>query len=337
MRLARAARAVYGADVPPPIVHHPDYEAQIAPGHRFPMAKYRHLRAALARRGLITPGEGPAPGAASAALLSLAHDPGYVSRAFALALTDAEQRRIGLPRHPAMLRRARLAAAGTVMTAEYALSAGIACNTAGGSHHARWAGGAGFSTFNDVAIAARALLAAGRIRRALVVDCDVHQGDGTAEIFAADERVFTVSLHAAKNFPLRKEASDLDVALPDGLEDAGYLDALDQALDAALAAGPFDLAFYNAGVDVHREDRLGRLALTDDGIAARDALVLSRLRDADFPVAAVIGGGYGADAAIIAERHALLFEAAAARWAAERSGPAPHGGAHAAALARSTP
>ena len=295
------------------IIHHPDYQAPLRQDHRFPMSKYGYLREALIRRGLMEAGRYLAPGPASAALLSAAHDPAYVSRAFALTLTEAEQRRIGLPRGERFIRRARLSSAGTLMAAEMALTRGLAANTAGGSHHAATGHGAGFCTFNDVAVAARALLAAGRIRRALVVDCDVHQGDGTAEIFQQDPQVFTLSLHGEKNFPARKQRSDIDLALPDRIGDADYAAALSEMLTQALDAGPFDLAFYNAGVDVHHADRLGRLALTDDGIRQRDRLVLDRLRSAGLPVVAVLGGGYADDPAVVAERHAILFEVAAAR------------------------
>lgn len=284
------------------------------------MSKYGHLRRELLRRGLAMENGFASPGLASSRLLGRAHDPGYVSRVFALALTEAEQRRIGLPRGEAFVRRARLASAGTALAAELALERGIASNTAGGSHHAARGHGAGFCTFNDVAVAASALLAVGRIRRALVVDCDTHQGDGTAEIFAGDDRVFTLSMHGEKNFPARKMVSDLDVGLPDGTGDADYLSALDAALGRALAAGPFDLAFYNAGVDVHHGDRLGRLALSDEGIRARDRLAIRRLREAGLPVATVLGGGYGDDAAEVAARHAITFEEAAARLELEAGG-----------------
>ncbi|MEM9723880.1 MAG: histone deacetylase [Pseudomonadota bacterium] len=295
-----------------PIIHHPDYQAPLAEDHRFPMAKYGRLRDALRRRGLLDQSAAPQPGEASAALLSAGHDPAYVARVLALGLSDTEQRRIGLPRGAPFVRRARLATAGSLMAAEFALQTGLAGNTAGGSHHAGLDYGAGFCTFNDVAVAAGALLAAGRIRRALVVDCDVHQGDGTARIFANDPRVFTFSIHGAKNFPARKAQSDLDLGVADGLDDTAYLAALSSALERALGAGPFDLAFYNAGVDVHGEDRLGRLALTDQGVRGRDRLVLRTLRRAGLPVAIVIGGGYSEDAAAVAERHAIVFEEAAA-------------------------
>ncbi len=284
------------------------------------MGKYEAVRAALRARGLLPPGSWLEPSPASAAHLARVHDPAYVSRVFALGLSEEEQKRIGLPRRPEAVRRARLSSGGTLLAAITALGAansggpGLALNTAGGSHHAGPEGGAGFSTFNDVAAAAKALLDKSHVRRVLIVDCDVHQGDGTARIFEGDSRVFTLSLHGANNYPFEKARSTLDVALPDGLDDSGYLAALETALASALAAGPFDLAFYNAGVDVHVDDRLGRLALTDEGVRARDRAVLTTLWLAGTPTAAVMGGGYSHDVEALAARHAILFEEAARLW-----------------------
>lgn len=294
-----------------PIVHHPHYVAPLRPNHRFPMSKYGYLRDALIARGLIGEGGYITPNLISAKALSRVHDAGYVERAFTLTLTEDEQRRIGLPRSERVIRRARLASAGTLLAAQLALECGIACNGAGGSHHAGPEGGAGFCTFNDVAVALRALLDACVIRRALVIDADVHHGDGTAKIFAEERAVFTLSIHAEKNYPVRKPASSLDIGLPDETPDAEYLTALRAGLRQAFLAGPFDIAFYNAGVDPHRDDRLGRLALTDDGLRERDRLALSACRARGVPVVGVIGGGYGDDKRAVAERHAILFEEAA--------------------------
>jgi len=296
---------------PPPIVHHPDYVAPLRDGHRFPMSKYGYLRKALEARGLMKAGQWLAPSPASAAMLGGAHASDYVGRALALTLTDAEIRRLGLPRTPQVVRRARLAAAGTTLAARLALEHGLALNGAGGSHHAAADYGAGYCLFNDVAVACATLLGEGRAGRILVFDADVHQGDGTAFIFAADPRVRTVSLHARRNFPARKAQSDLDVGLDDGLEDAAYRAALEATLEQALDGPAPDLIFYNAGVDVHRDDRLGRLAVSDAGLRARDRIALSRLTAA-APVAAVLGGGYADDPATVAARHAVLFEEAAA-------------------------
>lgn len=301
--------------MPPPIIHFSGYLPPHGAPHRFPMGKYEAVRAALKARGLLVPGRWLEPSPASAAHLARVHDPAYVSRVFALALSDEEQKRIGLPRRPEAVRRARLSSGGTLLAAITALKgAGIALNTAGGSHHAGPEGGAGFSTFNDVAAAGQALLDKGHVGRVLIVDCDVHQGDGTARIFEGDPRVFTLSLHGAGNYPFEKARSTLDVPLADGLADDGYLAALEPALAAALSAGPYDLAFYNAGVDVHAEDRLGRLALSDDGIRRRDRMVLSTLLRAGLPTAAVMGGGYCHDVDALAARHSILFEEADRLW-----------------------
>jgi acetoin utilization deacetylase AcuC-like enzyme len=294
-----------------PLVFHPDYEAPLRPGHPFPMSKYGYLRAALVGRGLLPASGGflspaPLPPARAAAVHALA----YVERVANVALTRAEARRIGLPNTPAVARRAFLAAAGTLLAARLALEHGLAANMAGGSHHAVPDGGAGYCVFNDVAIAAQALIDEGRVRRVLVVDCDVHQGDGTARIFAGRGEVMTLSLHAERNYPALKAASRLDYALPDRLGDRPYLEVLGEALAAAEDFAP-DLVFYNAGVDPHAADRLGRLALSDDGLRARDRRVLAWARGRGLPVAAVLGGGYDHDPHRLAARHAIVFEEAA--------------------------
>lgn len=295
-----------------PIVYHPDYMAPLRPGHRFPMSKYGYLRGALIARGLLPAAGGflsPAP--ASVRQVAAAHDLGYVERVATQTLAPAEERLIGLPGTVAVARRAFLAAAGTLLAARLALEHGIACNMAGGSHHAGPEGGAGFCVFNDVAVAALALLAEGQVARVLIVDCDVHQGDGTARVFAARPETMTLSLHAERNYPARKAVSDLDFALPDGLGDAAYLEILRHALSRAEEFAA-DIVFYNAGVDVHRDDRLGRLALSDEGVRARDALVLGWARARGLPAVGVLGGGYDDDPDRLATRHALLFKTAAA-------------------------
>jgi acetoin utilization deacetylase AcuC-like enzyme len=298
------------AAMPPPIVHHPAYTADIPAEHRFPMQKYRRLAEIVAAENLAPSGFAT-PEPATAAELALAHDPAYVDAVLALAVPPAIEREIGLPMNETVVRRACAAAGGTILTGRLALAHGLATNTAGGSHHARSSQGAGFCTFNDVAVAIRVLMREGLIGTALVVDCDVHQGDGTAEIFAGDANVMTLSLHAEKNYPIRKRQSTIDIGLADRTDDRAYLEALDAILAPLLDRTHPDIVFYNAGVDPHEEDRLGRLSMTDAGLAARDSLVISAVRGRDIPLAGVIGGGYGADVEPIACRHALLHRAAA--------------------------
>lgn len=294
-----------------PIVYHPDYMAPLRPGHRFPMSKYGYLRAALVARGLLPAAGGYiAPAPATVRQVAAVHALDYVERVANQTLRPDETRVIGLPGSAAVARRAFLSAAGTLLAARLALEHGVAANAAGGSHHAGPDGGAGFCVFNDVAVAAQALIAEGRVRRVLILDCDVHQGDGTARIFADRPEVMTVSLHAERNYPARKAISDLDFPLPDGLGDAAYLEMLDHAL-ATLAGFAAEIVFFNAGVDPHAGDRLGRLALSDAGLRARDARVLGWAREAGLPIVCVIGGGYDDDPERLAGRHAITFEEAA--------------------------
>ena len=295
-----------------PIVHHPDYQAPLRDGHTFPMSKYGYLREILVERGLTTPDTWLTPAPASEAMIARAHDPAYVGRVFAGTLTREEVRRIGYPHTERVTRRSRLASAGTLITARFALECGIACNTAGGSHHARYEHGAGFCVLNDVAVAIRALQREGGMGPVVVIDCDVHQGDGTAAIFRGDPGVFTASIHATGNYPFDKEQSDLDAALPDGSGDDAYLGALHAVLDRVAQEGPFSLGFYNAGVDVHGDDRLGRLTLTDAGIRARERMVIGWAQAQGLPLACVLGGGYDLDRRRLAGRHAIVFEEAQA-------------------------
>jgi acetoin utilization deacetylase AcuC-like enzyme len=302
---------------PPPVVHHPHYVAALPPGHRFPMDKFGRLMARLRAEGLAGEGNVFTPSPAPREWLALAHDRAYVDSILDLTAGEETMRRIGLPLTASLARRARLAVGGTILAAELALARGVACNSAGGSHHAGFAHGAGFCVFNDVAVAARVAQARGLVRRILVVDLDVHQGDGTAEIFEGDESVFTFSMHAERNYPARKRRSDRDVGLPDGLGDHDYLSVLHDHLADLLPRLRPELVFYNAGVDPHAEDQLGRLALSDGGLRHRDLAVLAACRAAGAAVAAVIGGGYGPDMDALALRHASLFRAAA-RLASER-------------------
>ncbi len=225
-------------------------------------------------------------------------------------LTRPEQRRIGLPATSALVQRTWLAVGGTLLTARLALRHGLANHLAGGTHHAHPDFGSGFCIFNDCAVTARVLLQRGEVDRVLIVDLDVHQGDGSAACFQADERVTTFSVHAASNFPLRKVNSDFDIPLPDGTEDDDYLAAIGDQLPNVLDALNPQLVLYNAGVDPHRDDRLGRLDLSDDGLLMRDRLVLDACLRRTIPVATVIGGGYDSLKPLV-RRHAIVFRAAA--------------------------
>ena len=274
------------------------------------MAKFRLLAEALRRRGLNAADRWHEPLPAPRRWLEQVHGRPYLEAFSRGTLTPPEQRRIGLPATTPLVRRTWLAAGGTVLTARLALRHGLACHLAGGTHHAFPNHGSGFCIVNDVAVAARVLLAEGAVQRLLVVDLDVHQGDGTAWIFADEPRVFTFSAHCASNFPLRKQHSDLDLPLADGLGDDDYLAAVGERLPGLLEQLRPDLVLYNAGVDPHRGDRLGRLDLSDEGLLRRDHLVLDSCLRRRIPIATVIGGGYD-DLAPLVQRHGLVFHAAA--------------------------
>lgn len=261
-------------------------------GHRFPMAKYGMLRARVAAAQLASL---EVPAAATDTDLERVHTPDYVRSVSSGALDPAAQRTIGFPWSPDMVERSRRSAGATLAAARQALADGVAVNLAGGTHHAFPDHGEGFCVFNDAAVAVRVLQAEALVRRVLIVDCDVHQGNGTAAFFAADEDVFTLDLFAEKNYPFRKEIPDLAIALPDGTGDVPYLDRLGEALPRAIATARPDLAIYVSGADPHAGDRLGRLALTKEGLEERDRTVLSMLLRQGVPVAVTMAGGYGRD------------------------------------------
>lgn len=292
------------------VSHHPDYFVPLPEGHPFPMAKYTLVREILIERGVIAPADVVAPVEADRALLERVHTAEYLEKVESGGLSAHEQRRLGVPWSPALYRRSRLAAQGTLDAARRALESGLSGNLAGGTHHAFADRGEGFCLLNDVAIAIRALQAQGAIERALVVDLDVHQGNGTAAIFEGDPSVFTFSMHGASNYPAVKMRSTLDVALPDGTDDSGYLDALRFELPRILDTFRCDLVFYLAGVDVARGDRYGRLLLTEEGVRARDRYVIRAVRDRGLPLVLTLAGGYAATARRTAELHAIVFEEA---------------------------
>jgi acetoin utilization deacetylase AcuC-like enzyme len=293
-----------------PIVYHPHYIAPLPQGHRFPMVKFQKLYELLLKDGILTPKNLYQPEIPDQSLLKLVHSPDYIENYCQGTLDAKAQRRIGLPWSPELVRRTCTAIGGTILTAKLALEYGIACNTAGGTHHAFPDFGSGFCIFNDLAIAARVLQKWGLVKQVLIVDLDVHQGDGTAFIFQNDPRVFTFSMHCEINFPSRKQTSDLDVPLPEGLDNDGYLQILANYLPDLLSQVKPDLVLYDAGVDTHVGDRLGKLALTDEGIYRRERQVLSTCRAGGYPVACVIGGGYSEEMEGLVYRHSLLHQAA---------------------------
>ncbi|MDM7938331.1 MAG: histone deacetylase [Cyanobium sp. CZS 48M] len=296
--------------MPPALVYHPAYSVALPSSHRFPMAKFRLLHEYLLRHDLASSEQLHQPMPISRRELELVHSRPYHEVFSRDRLNAAEQRRIGLPATQPLVRRSWLAVGGTLLTARLALQQGLACHLAGGTHHAFPDYGSGFCIFNDVAVAARVLLAEGAVRQLMVIDLDVHQGDGTAAIFAGDPRVFTLSAHAASNFPLHKQTSDHDLPFADGLDDDAYLAAVGREIPERLEQVQPDLVIYNAGVDPHRDDRLGRLSLSDTGLLLRDRMVLELCLRRRIPVATVIGGGYDALEALVA-RHGLVFRAAA--------------------------
>ena len=285
----------------------------LPPGHRFPMAKYARLRERVAR---IAPARMFVPEAASDVELGRAHDAVYVAAVSRGELDERAQRRIGFPWSPAMVERSRRSAGATLAACRSALASGLGINLAGGTHHAHRAHGEGFCVFNDAAVAAQAMRAEGRARRVLVVDLDVHQGDGTAAIFHGDANVTTLSVHGRQNFPFRKARSSIDVELDDGTGDDAYLATLAAVLPRAIDRARPDLAIYLAGADPFAGDRLGRLALTKAGLADRDRLVLDRLAALGIPVAIAMAGGYAEDVDDVVDIHAATVTLALERHAA---------------------
>jgi acetoin utilization deacetylase AcuC-like enzyme len=269
-------------------------------GHRFPMDKYRRLRERCAGDGRFELIEPPA---ATDDELALAHDADYIARVTGGTMDAKEVRALGFPWSPGLVERSRRSNGATIAAARVALDEGAAGNLAGGTHHAQIAAAQGFCVFNDCAVAARTLQREGLIRRALVIDTDVHQGNGTAQIFRDDPSVYTFSIHGARNFPTYKEAGDLDIGLADGADDDTFLTALERGLDTAFAASGPDLVFYLAGADAYTGDRLGRLDVSTEGLTRRDIEVVERCRHAGLPVVVVMGGGYARDIDTIVDIH----------------------------------
>lgn len=290
------------------------FELPLPAGHSFPLTKYRRLRerleAAVASGAALSFHQ---PQAASWESLARVHDAGYLERVFRGTLSVAEVRRIGFPWSEQLVERSRRSTGAAIDASRVALAEGIAASLAGGTHHAGVAFGEGYCVFNDTAVAIRELQAAGSVTRAAVLDLDVHQGNGTADIFRDDPTVFTVSVHGGRNFPLRKVPSSLDIPLADGVADEPYLEAVDQATRAALKQGKPEILLYIAGADPYEGDRLGRLAVSAAGLRERDAMVFDAVAAAGVPLAIVLGGGYCLDVEQTVAIHAATMLEAAAR------------------------
>ena len=287
------------------VVHHPDYVAPGAPGTGMLYDKYGLVMLALDERRAAY--EVHRPTEMPREWIEAVHDPDYVQQVIACAVPPEKERRIGFSITPRVARRALLSPGGTWLAARLALRLGYAANAAGGSHHALYDTGAGYCVFNDLVIAAHRLIAEREVRRVLIVDLDVHQGDGTAALTAGRDDIVSFSMHAEKNFPVRKAVSDLDVALPDAMGDDAYLETLATHLPPLIERERPDLILYQAGVDPHEGDRLGRLALSDGGLEARDRFVMRQARHHRIPLASVLGGGYGNDRMAVAHRHAATM------------------------------
>jgi acetoin utilization deacetylase AcuC-like enzyme len=292
------------------IAFDPIYKYQLPAGHRFPMEKYELLPEQLLYEGTVTESNFFRPGPASEDLILLTHTEAYWEKLQQQTLSAKEIRKIGFPMTPILVERGRHIAHGTYTGAKLAMQHGIAMNIAGGTHHSFADHGEGFCVFNDIAIAANGLLHEQLVQRILVIDLDVHQGNGTAHLFRHDDRVYTFSMHGEKNYPLKKEQSDLDIGLPDGIDDRGYLALLDAHLEATIDQVQPDLIFYLSGVDVLSTDKLGRLNLSLAGCKRRDQRVLETCKQHHIPVMVSMGGGYSPEIKYIIEAHANTFRLA---------------------------
>ncbi|MFW5812366.1 MAG: histone deacetylase [Alkalispirochaetaceae bacterium] len=294
-----------------PVVFHPGYVVPLPEGHRFPMPKFAMIHEILLSEGITSEDASIVPESAPREVVELVHTREYVSALLEGTLSPGEERRIGLPWSEALIGRTFRAVGGTIETARLALRHGLACNSAGGTHHAHPDFGSGFCLLNDLAVAARCLLEEGSVSRILLVDLDVHQGDGTARALEAYPDLVTFSMHCESNFPFRKQRSDYDLPLSDGLGDQEYLDLLAETLPELTRRHKPDLILYDAGVDVFAGDRLGRLDLTLEGIRRRDRYVIDHALASAIPIATVIGGGYDRDLWALSDRHAIVHRAAA--------------------------
>ncbi len=283
-------------------------------GHRFPMEKYSRLRESLLANGEFSASDFYLPHAATDEELARAHDRAYIEQVCCGQLPEKAQKAIGFPWSEGMVERSRRSAGATICACRAAFVDGVSANLAGGTHHAFQDRGEGFCVFNDAAIAARAMQNEGRAKRVLIVDCDVHQGNGTASILAGDNSIFTFSIHGARNFPFEKERSDLDIELPDGCTDDAYLVRLDEGLNTVFDLAHPDLVIYLAGADPYHDDRLGRLSLSFVGLLERDHRIFSRCKSLGIPLAIAMAGGYARNIDDTVAIHASTIRLAKTVW-----------------------
>lgn len=291
-----------------PVVNHEFYVAKIGDDHKFPINKFGELAKYLINKKIVKKFHKPYP--CSFETLNKAHSTNYINNIKNKTLDENEVKKIGFPLVDSVVQRSLVATGGTVLASKLALNFGIACNTAGGSHHANYDSGAGYCVFNDVAVAAHYLLDRRLANRILIVDLDVHQGNGNSEIFKYNRHVFTFSMHSKTNYPAKKSISDLDVELEDNLEDAAYIRTLKFYLNE-LNKENFDFVFYIAGVDIHLNDRLGKLNISDDGVRKRDELVINNFFSKKIPFCGVLGGGYNKNFSKLVELHSILHQTCA--------------------------
>ena len=291
-----------------PIVNHPGYVAKINDDNKFPIKKFSELANHIKKEKIVRKFFIPEP--CSFETLNQVHSRDYILNIKNKTLDELSQKKIGFPINDSVVQRSFVATGGTVLASRLAIDFGLACNTAGGSHHASFNEGAGFCVFNDVAVATKYLQNRGYARRILIVDLDVHQGNGTADIFKDDNSVFTFSMHCKSNYPAKKSQSDLDVELEDNLEDKEYIDILKKYL-MYLNQEDFDFIFYIAGVDIHYNDRLGKLKISDEGIKKRDQIVINNFFQKRIPLCGVLGGGYNKDFEKLIELHSMLHKSCA--------------------------
>ena len=290
------------------VVNHEDYFAKIGDDHKFPINKFGELAKYLIDKKIVK--KFHQPYACSEETLKRAHSEKYIKDVKNKTLDQKIIKKIGFPLVDSVIQRSLFATGGTVLATKLAIKNGVACNTAGGSHHANYDGGAGYCVFNDVAVAAQYLLDRGLAGRILIVDLDVHQGNGNADIFANNKNVFTFSMHSKSNYPAKKSISDLDVELEDNMEDAQYIKILDFYLNQ-LKDENFDFVFYIAGVDIHHNDRLGKLKISDKGIKKRDEMVTQSFFSQGVPLCGVLGGGYNKHFKKLVELHSILHQSCA--------------------------